>query len=144
LEGYKLHLQSLQYAPNAAKKILTSLWGKKFEMYVLKKGKGMVRGVIWYINSKDKAAIRHWELVDAGWYSFVNGTARSHNGHTIKVITIAVKNQTAGREVDGLKYKLFFGNQKSYKKKFIAKIKLVHKTSRIDSSAHAMFLDSKK
>lgn len=149
LKGYKLGLQSLNDIPNkkipglpfTARELMRILWKKDapsgFKMYVAHKGPGRIRGAVHTIRDSDMGAMRDWELVDFKWYSIVHGKVKFDEGKTGDVITIAVKNQRIGKNIDGLKYKIFPFEGRNFKKIFIkhAKISRLNYLSRLKSGS---------
>jgi hypothetical protein len=130
LHGYRLGIQSVNDIPDAkveglrktARKIIKKEWGDDFTMYVAHKGDAeIIKGVVWTIKIEDLNRLKHWELVEYGWYSIVDGDATFADGKKGKVLTIVVKNQTVQKDVDGLDYDLFLGKGQKLKDAMIEK-----------------------
>jgi hypothetical protein len=127
LYGYDLHLQKFRDIPGPARSWVSKFWEKDFKMYVLVKGSGKVRGVIWSVNDEDMPGIKIWELVDEGWYTLMKGNARLDDGRSVSAITIAIKGQKTIGKIDGMHYDPFFGRKRTLKPQFIKNIRMALK-----------------
>ncbi len=105
--------------PQTARQIIRESWGADFKMYVIRKGDGKVKGVVYTIRKEDMGAMEDWELVNFKWYSVMNGNATFDDGSTREVIAVAIKDQSIEKEVDGLDYDLFLGLGEAFKQLFI-------------------------
>jgi hypothetical protein len=134
LEGFRLGIQNIDDIPDVkvrglqgtARQMIRKMWKDDvpdFEMYVVRKGKGQVKGIVYTMRKEDMEIVKDWELVASKWYSIVEGKVTFDDGKTGKVLTIAVKNQNIQREVDGLHYDLFFNRGETFKRTFLAHVK---------------------
>ena len=138
LHGFKLGIQGVENIPDkkvpvpghpekmlpvTARSIIEESWGKDFEMYVVREGEGEVRGMMWTVKKSDLLPIEDWELTDFGWYSMVRGGVTLENGEKRDVWTIAVKDQSIRREVDGMNYDDWLGKGKEFKEEFLKHVR---------------------
>lgn len=107
LEGYQLCVQNLDLITEKPRKILTELYGERFKAYTIKKGNGIVSGMIWEITPEDLEKIKEWEFV-GDWKEIIEITIRSAGNKTIQAITEKVTDDAQVIDiVDGLSYDEF-------------------------------------
>lgn len=116
LEGYQLAFQSLSQIPQPVQDNLRDIWGDEFKAYTLKKGNGIVSGIIWNINEEDFKIIKEWEYVGA-WREIIEVEVKTSDGLTFKTFSERVFDSApiAGI-VDGLLYDEFSFVRQSQKK----------------------------
>lgn len=106
LQDYELAVQRLDQVPSPAQERLQRSWDKNFESYVIRpRLGGQVLGTIWELTTEERDRIRHWELIDFGWYEDCKAKAITTSGKKITVISERLgPGQSIDRTVDGLNY----------------------------------------
>ncbi|MBI2021838.1 hypothetical protein HYS93_03095 [Candidatus Daviesbacteria bacterium] len=131
-EGFVLAVQHLNNIPAKPQSLLRTLYGNEFKAYTLKKGQGLVTGIIWEMTQVDLEKIKQWEFVGE-WREIIEIEVESSGGKTTKVLTEKNMDQFKVDGVaDGLLYSEFDFVKKNiinpnqteyYTKKQINKIK---------------------
>ncbi|EKD86927.1 MAG: hypothetical protein ACD_37C00099G0004 [uncultured bacterium] len=104
IEGYRLAYQSLDQIPEPAKTVLLKIWGNQFNSYTLKKGEGMVNGVLWEISEDDFQKIKEWEFIGV-WRELTEVDVRTSDGKKLRAFTEkAPEIHPISGYVDGLLY----------------------------------------
>ncbi len=113
LNGYTLNIQNLNQIPEKVQDFLRKLYGNDFKAYTIKKGEGVVLGVIWKIDVKDLEKFKEWEFVGL-WREIVEIEVTTSTDEVVKVITEKSMDQFPSTFiVDGLIYDTFaFTKQK--------------------------------
>lgn len=113
LEGYTLNTQSLNNIPENPRKIIFQLYGSEFKSYSIKKGDGIVLGVIWETTPEELELIKDWESVGT-WRELIEVDVKSSANQIIKVVT-EKSHDTYPTDfiVDGLLYDVFAFTQKA-------------------------------
>ncbi len=116
LKGYVLGVQRLDQVPKTRMpglpispyEAIKRNWDDKFESYVVKKGEGDVKGIVWELTPEERELVRDWELVDFGWYKDIKGKAVTKDGREVDIQTEGFREgQEVDREVDGKDYPAF-------------------------------------
>jgi hypothetical protein len=104
LSDFVLTVQKLSLIPEKARKIIQQVWGDNFKAYTLKKGQGLVAGVVWELDDKDIEKIKAWEHIDV-WREIKEVTVVTHDKKTLTAITEkAHEDGPISEIVDGLYY----------------------------------------
>jgi hypothetical protein len=107
LKGYTLNVQNLTQIPTDVQNFLQKLYGNEFKAYTLKKGQGIVVGVIWELNEEDLEKFKEWEFIGA-WRELVDVEVETSSGDTVKVLTEKSMDKFPSTFiVDGLIYDVF-------------------------------------
>lgn len=106
LQDYELAVQRLDQVPIHARERLQTSWDKNFESYVIRpRPTGQVKGTIWELTKEERDRIRHWELIDFGWYEDCTAVAIIESGESIEVMSERLgPGQSIDRTVNGLDY----------------------------------------
>lgn len=105
LSGYRLNYQILkQISDPRVREILGSVWGKDFQVYTLRKGKGLVVGKLWELSESDLDKIKDWEFIGQ-WRKLIKVKVLIFNNQLVEAMTdIACETESVFGEVDGLNY----------------------------------------
>lgn len=104
IQGYNLAVQVLDQVPENVRGQLREVWGDSFKAYTIKKGSGIVRGVIWVLTADELERIKNWDLVGS-WREMVEVPVTSFDGKTLIAFTEKVgDNQPILETVDGITY----------------------------------------
>ena len=107
VEGYKLGTQNLNQIPSPASDLLRKIWGNQFMAYTLRKGSGIVSGILWEINDQELDLIKEWEFIGA-WRELEKVKVKTSDGNEIDAITEKVSDiHPISSFVDGLNYTEF-------------------------------------
>lgn len=107
IEGYNLYFQTLKQIPNPAGKILRDLFGGSFKAFTIKKGDGLVGGVVWSFTDKDLEKMKEWEFVGE-WREIVKVKVKSEDLYEVDVVTEkSIDSDNVENRVDGLLYNEF-------------------------------------
>lgn len=123
LNGYVLGIQRLDQVPSSRlpglpvspQEVVRKNWDDSFESYVVKKGNGEVKGIVWELTPEERELIRDWELIDLGWYKDAKGEAVLKDGRKIEIETYVLgDNQEIDRIVDGKEYNSFLSKPEDF------------------------------
>ncbi len=110
--------------PKTARGIMADSWPPDFETYVAFESPGSkIRGTVFKIRKADLPPIEDWELIDFGWYSVVKGIATLENGEEHEILTMAIKDQSIRREVDGMDYDNWLGKGDEFRREFLKHVR---------------------
>lgn len=116
LKEFKLCIQRLDQVPDdisptapvpiSPRKILENNWPSDFTSYIIKEDpQSEVHGTIWELTEEERALVADWELVEFGWYKYIEAKAIDHNGQAVSVRTEGLREgQQVDAEVDGMNY----------------------------------------
>jgi hypothetical protein len=109
LEGYVLVYQTLNQLPANIGEFLRGVYGNDFKAYTIRKGSGVVSGIIWEITNEDLEIIKKWEFIPLSpWREIVGINLKSSGGKEVKAFTEKAKDdQPATKITDGLDYEEF-------------------------------------
>ena len=111
LQGYVLCVQKLNQIPEKSRKILEIVWGDDFRCYTLKRGKGVVAGIIWELSEVDFTVIKEWEQIGI-WRKIISIDTLSFEGKTVGALTgTAPEDAPICDIVDGLNYQNNLNNE---------------------------------
>lgn len=117
LEDHILAIQTLSQISQPAQDLLKSAWGEDFKAYTLKKGKGLVHGIVWNIKEEDFVKIKEWEFIGT-WREIVEVEVRTAEDIRLKVFTEKVfEVSPISKAVDGLLYNEFILTDQHEKQK---------------------------
>jgi hypothetical protein len=104
LDGYQLAIEPLELVPEGLpKQILERIFGKSFRSYTIKKGEGLVAGVIWEFDDHD-LKLAEAEFIGT-WRELVNIEVMLANKQKVKAITDKIiKSDQLTEIADGLNY----------------------------------------
>jgi len=123
LKGYVLGIQRLDQVPRtrlpglpiSPYEAIKRHWSDSFESYVIKKGEGEVKGMVWELTPEERELVRDWELIDLGWYKDAKGEAILANGKKVEIETYALgDNQEIDKVVDGREYNSFLSEPENF------------------------------
>jgi hypothetical protein len=104
IRGYELVYQVLSQIPEKVRQKLEQAWGSNFKAYTLRRGAGIVTGVIWEITDQELEKIKAWEFVGM-WREAVNDTVTTSDGEQISIAIIkAPDEQLFEEKINGLQY----------------------------------------
>lgn len=107
VEGYVLAVQHLTNVPEKPQSLLRELYGNEFKSYTLRKGEGLVLGMVWELSDEELGKIKEWEFVGI-WREIVEIEVKSSGGKMVKILTEKVLDNLKVNEVaDGLLYSEF-------------------------------------
>lgn len=107
LSGYTLNVQSLSQIPSTVQSIFQKIYGNEFKAYTIKKGKGIVSGVVWQLTAEDVEKIKQWEFV-GDYREIVEAQVTTSSEDAVKVITEKSREEFPTTFiVDGLVYNVF-------------------------------------
>lgn len=107
VEGYRLAYQVLSQLPQPVQDNLRDIWGEEFKAYTLKKGNGMVNGIIWNIEEKDFETIKEWEYIGA-WREIIKVDVKTSDGLILNAFSEKIFDSAPVTDfVDGLLYDEF-------------------------------------
>ena len=127
LPGYSLGIQHLEQTPDkpspklpkstSVQDLLRKNWGDNFRSYALFPNPlGKVSGMLWSLNSKDLGLIRHWELVNYGWYEEIKVSVKTQDGKKHQATTVRIqKGQDLEQIIDDDQYRAWLQEQELYK-----------------------------
>lgn len=104
LDNYQLAIEPLELVPEGLpKQILDQIFGKSFRSYTIKKGKGLIAGVIWEFDDND-LKLAEAEFIGT-WRELVEVEVALANKTKVKAITDKIiKSDRLTEIADGLNY----------------------------------------
>ncbi len=107
LEGHRLAFQTLKQIPPPVNKFLEKVWGLHFKAYTIRKGKGIITGVIWQLSEDGFSKIKEWEFIGL-WRELVEIKVRTTDDISLTVLTEkAPESHPITEFIDGLLYNEF-------------------------------------
>ncbi|KKP60283.1 MAG: hypothetical protein UR54_C0015G0004 [Candidatus Roizmanbacteria bacterium GW2011_GWA2_34_18] len=104
LKNNILCIQTLKQIPKEPQKILKEVWGDDFKSYTIRKGTGIVAGVVWELEKEDVELLKKWEYVGI-WRELIPVTITLYDQVIIEAFTEkAYDNQEIDEITDGLTY----------------------------------------
>lgn len=104
LENYNLCVQTLDLIPNFPRDILQKVWGQNFRSYTLKKGNGIVSGIVWKLSEEDLTKISRWDFIPE-WKEIIKVQVKTFSEKIIESVTTKVyDNQSFYALIDGINY----------------------------------------
>ena len=132
LNGYILVYQSLKQIPENLRKFLQDVFGNDFKAYSIKKGNGLVSGVIWELEEKDLKTLKEWVFV-GDWREMAEVVVTSSGGKEVTALTDKARDsQQFEKVIDGVDYEEFnnsripkidYTKQEQYTQEQISKIR---------------------
>jgi hypothetical protein len=107
LDNYVLAVQELSLIPEPPRNLLAQIYGNSFKAYTLKKGQGVVSGVLWELNDDELAIFKKWEFVGV-WREIIEVEVKSAGQKPVSVLTEKSMDQFPVAQVaDGVTYEPF-------------------------------------
>jgi hypothetical protein len=128
LREYSLCIQRLDQVPDtlvpsapvpiSPRKILEGNWPQTFTSYIIKKdSEGEVAGTIWELTEEERALVADWELIEFGWYKYINARAETEDGQQVSVQTEGLRDvQEVDRIVDGRNYETWLNPPEDFER----------------------------
>lgn len=107
LEGYVLVYQTIDQLPESLREFFRGVYGNDFRAYTIRKGEGVVSGMLWEINDEDLVTLKKWEF-EGIWREVVEVTVKSSGGKDARAFTEKANGDQPFHEItDGLSYEEF-------------------------------------
>lgn len=107
LRGYTLHVQELNQVPKTQRDLFLQVYGQDWKAYTIKKGEGVVAGVIWELEEEDLKKIKAWEFVGE-YREIISVKILTSSDEEVEVLTEKSKDEFSTTFiVDGINYNTF-------------------------------------
>lgn len=107
LEGHVLVYQTIDQLPESLQEFFRNTYGNNFKAYTIRKGNGVISGMIWEINKQDLETLKKWEFVPE-WREIVEVNVKSSGEKMVTAYSEKAQDDQPFHEItDGVEYEEF-------------------------------------